>query len=109
MNKYLKGNIKRILILGGWLPFVSTQALASTSRSNLPWEKPLQMLQDSITGPVAITVSILAMCASGVALVWGEEISGFTRRILMLVLAIAVLVSSASIISTLFGVSGALI
>jgi type IV secretion system protein VirB2 len=88
---------------------ISNSAYANTGGSSLPWESPLRTLQQSLTGPVAMTVAILAMCVSGIALVWGEEISGFVRRILMLVLAISVLVSSSSIISTLFSVSGALI
>ncbi|AIL64740.1 Conjugal transfer protein TrbC [Rickettsiales bacterium Ac37b] len=88
---------------------LSNRVYAYTGGAGLPWEAPLKTLQESLTGPVAMTVAIMAMCVSGIALVWGEEISGFTRRILMLVLAISVLVSSASIITTLFSVSGALI
>ncbi len=87
---------------------VWNNALAGTT-TGLPWEAPLVTVQNSITGPVAMAIAVLAMCVSGVALAFGEEISGFVRRLLMLVLAISILVSSSSIISTLFGVSGALI
>ena len=91
------------------LNMISNQALAVTSTSNLPWEAPLETVKTSITGPVAITIAVLAMCITGAALAFGEELSGFVRRILMLVLAISILVSSSSIITTLFGVAGAVI
>ena len=75
----------------------------------LPWEAPLATIQSSLTGPVAMSISILAMFVAGAALVWGEDISGFVRKTLMLVMAISFLVAGSSILNSLFGITGALI
>lgn len=48
---------------------------AGASSGGMPWESPLQKLIDSLTGPVAIGVSILAIFAAGVALAFGGEIN----------------------------------
>ncbi|HAA02065.1 MAG TPA: conjugal transfer protein TrbC [Syntrophobacteraceae bacterium] len=80
---------------------------ASSSSSSLPWESPLQKLVSSLSGPVALGIAIIAMVAAGGALVFGGELSEFTRKALLLVLAIAFLVLGSQFMTTLFSVSGA--
>ncbi|MGC1587090.1 MAG: TrbC/VirB2 family protein [Rhodomicrobium sp.] len=78
-------------------------ALASTSSSSgLPWETPLQSIQQSLTGPVAYAVSLIGVVVTGAMLIFGGEINEFARRIIMLVLVIALLVSATNVLSTLF-------
>jgi len=84
-------------------------AFAGSGGGGLPWEGPLQTLANSLTGPVALGISIIAMAAAGGTLVFGGELSEFTRKALLLVLAIAFLVGGAGFMSALFGVSGALV
>ena len=79
------------------------------SSGGLPWEDPLDKIVKSLTGPVALGISILAMAAAGGALVFGGELSEFTRKIIILVLAISFLVFGTAFMSTIFGVSGALV
>lgn len=81
---------------------------ASSSGGGLPWEGPLDTLKKSITGPVAMVVSLLGVVACGAALIFGGEMNEFIRKIIMLVLVIALIVGAASVMSTLFGV-GALV
>lgn len=81
---------------------------ASSSGGGLPWEGPLETLKKSITGPVAMVVSLLGVVACGAALIFGGEMNEFIRKIIMLVLVIALIVGAASVMSTLFGV-GALV
>jgi type IV secretion system protein VirB2 len=105
----MRTKIKALSVFfGTWLFTLSSSAWAGTSGS-LPWERPLQTIQKSLTGPVAMSIAILAMFVAGAALVWGDDISGFVRKALMLVMAISFLVAGSGLLTTLFGVSGALI
>ncbi len=83
-------------------------ALAS-SGTGLPWEDPLETLQNSLTGPVAMVIVILAMAAAGFTLIFGGELNDFTRRILMVVLAGAVVLFAGQLIDVLFGSPGAVV
>lgn len=85
----------------------ATSAMAASS-TGLPWESPLQTITSSLQGPVAFAIAVGALFASGAALVFGEDMSGFVRKILLSVAAIALLVGGAGLMSKLFGVSGAL-
>jgi type IV secretion system protein VirB2 len=62
-----------------------------------------------LTGPVALSISIIALMAAGGILVFGGELNQFARQSCIAVLAIAFLVAGSSFMSTLFGVAGALI
>lgn len=81
---------------------------AGASSGGMPWESPLQKLIDSLTGPVAIGVSILAIFAAGVALAFGGEINGFVRALIILVLVVAIIVFAAGVLTQLTGKSALL-
>jgi len=71
----------------------SNAALAGTApNTGLPWEEPLEMLGDSISGPVAFVIALLGIIACGATLIWGGEISEFTRRIIYVVLVVCLIV-----------------
>ncbi len=83
-------------------------AHAANAAGALPWDAPLTTLKNDITGPVAFTISLLAMVACGAALVFGGEINEFIRRIVMLVLVAAFLVGATNLASAL-GITGAIV
>ena len=58
---------------------------------SLPWEGPLQTLQTSLTGPVAKAIGVIALAVSGGMLAFGGELSDFTKRIMMVVMALSVM------------------
>ncbi|WP_442765600.1 TrbC/VirB2 family protein [Sulfurospirillum cavolei] len=74
-------------------------AMASTSSQGLPWEDGLTTLKNSITGPVASVISLMAIVASGVGLVFGGEFSGFVKTLLYIVLVVSVIVGAANILA----------
>ena len=82
--------------------FAPGLAHAATGGGNLPWETPLQTLETSIKGPVAYGLALLGIVASGGMLIFGGEISEFTRRIMYIVLVGAVILGAASLLTTLF-------
>ena len=86
-------------------------ALATTSTSalgGLPWESPLNTIRDSLKGPVALAISLIGIVVTGAMLIFGGEINEFARRVIMLVLVVALLVQANSLLTNLF-TSGAVL
>lgn len=81
---------------------------AGAGGSGMPWESPLQKLVDSLTGPVAIGISILCILGAGLALAFGGEITGFVRTMIVIVLVVAVIVFAAGFLTQLTGKSALL-
>jgi type IV secretion system protein VirB2 len=89
---------------------MSQPVFAAGTGQALPWETPLKTIQQSLSGPVAFSIAVIAMAATGGMLVFGGELTEFTRKACMLVLAIAFLVAGQNLIQTLFpNATGALI
>ncbi|AQS39765.1 type IV secretory pathway, VirB2 component (pilin) [Shewanella psychrophila] len=84
-------------------------AHASSSSSGVPWEDPLSKFVASITGPVAFGISVLAIVAAGVTLIFGGEISGFIKTVIYIALVVALIVGATNVLSSLFGVSSTLV
>ncbi|MGV1822688.1 TrbC/VirB2 family protein [Agrobacterium sp. CG160-95] len=83
----------------------ATPALASSGGS-LPWEGPLQQIQQSITGPVAGYIALAAVAIAGGMLIFGGELNDFARRLMYVVLVAGILLGATTIVG-LFGATGA--
>src|SRR2546422_5626237 len=94
----------RVILL---LLLLTQIAWAGAGGGGLPWETPLNKVANSLTGPVALSVSLIALMVAGGTLVFGGELSEFARRSCVAVMAIAFLVLGAGFMTTLFGVGGA--
>jgi type IV secretory pathway VirB2 component (pilin) len=77
-------------------------ALAS-SGGGLPWETPLNKVKDSLSGPVALAVGVIAFFAGGAMLVFGGEMTDFARRAALVVLACGFLLGGSNLLQTLYG------
>jgi type IV secretory pathway VirB2 component (pilin) len=101
---------RRLLVAAVSFAFAARSAFAGgAGGGGLPWETPLHTVAVSLTGPVALAISIIALMVAGGTLVFGGELSEFARRACLSVLAIAFLVAGTSFMSILFGVGGALV
>lgn len=80
-------------------------ALASSGGS-LPWEGPLEQIQESITGPVAGYIALAAVAIAGGMLIFGGELNDFARRLVYVVLVAGILLGATTIVG-LFGATGA--
>jgi type IV secretion system protein VirB2 len=93
-------------LLPAWRRVGSVAALCLSycgiAHAQLPWETPLQTLQTSLTGPVAKAIGVICLAISGAMLAFGGELSDFTRRILMVVLALSVMLMANQFMS-IFG------
>ncbi|NKL60093.1 conjugal transfer pilin TrbC [Rhizobium leguminosarum] len=99
-----------ILLTGATLIAVSVglvdTALASSGGGGLPWESPLQQIQQSITGPVAGFIALAAVAIAGAMLIFGGELNDFARRLCYVALVGGVLLGATQIVA-LFGATGA--
>lgn len=84
---------------------LSHPAFASSGGS-LPWEGPLQQIQQSITGPVAGFIALAAVAVAGGMLIFGGELNDFARRLMYVVLVAGILLGATQIVA-LFGATGA--
>ncbi len=84
---------------------LSLPAFASSGGS-LPWEGPLQQIQQSITGPVAGFIALAAVAVAGGMLIFGGELNDFARRLMYVVLVAGILLGATQIVA-LFGATGA--
>lgn len=73
--------------------------------TGLPWESPLQKILDSISGPVAKILGVLAIIIAGFGIAFGES-GGGMRRIFQIVLGLSIAFTASSLIVNLFGFTG---
>lgn len=99
-------------VMKRWLQFISTSCLLMVasahvyaSQTGLPWEGPLQKIANSITGPVAKIVGVLAIVLAGFGIAFGEAGSGM-RRLFQIVLGLSIAFTASSLIVNLFGFTG---
>ncbi|SIR33485.1 type IV secretion system protein VirB2 [Rhizobium sp. RU35A] len=83
---------------------VTSPAFASSGGS-LPWEGPLEQIQESITGPVAGYIALAAVAIAGGMLIFGGELNDFARRLMYVVLVAGILLGATTIVG-LFGATG---
>jgi type IV secretory pathway VirB2 component (pilin) len=83
--------------------FATVLLPAGTARAqSMPWETPLQNLQDSLTGPVARVFVMVAIVASGVGLAFGEG-GNFWRKVCFVVFGASIVFGAASLVATFGG------
>ena len=83
---------------------VGNDAYAGTATGgSLPYESWLTSLRDSVTGPVAFTLSIVGIVVAGGVLIFGGDLHGFFRTLIFLVLVMAFLVGAQNMMTTFFG------
>jgi type IV secretion system protein TrbC len=87
----------------------SAQMHAGGVGGNVPWEAPLTKIATSLTGPVAYAIGLIGLALAGGTLIFGGDLSEWGRRGAHAGLAISVLVLATPIMSSLFGVGGALV
>ncbi len=101
---------RQLVLVGSMLAIVLSMALTTPalagSGGSLPWESPLQQIQQSITGPVAGFIALAAVAIAGAMLIFGGELNDFARRLCYVALVGGVLLGATQIVA-LFGATGA--
>ena len=91
-----------LVIVFTWLVLAVSAhtARAATGGAGLPWETPLTTLSNSVTGPVAYSVSLVG--AGGILIFAGGQVNEFLRAVLFCVLVIAFIIAAKNTL-TAFG------
>jgi len=96
-----------IVIIAMIIYFICPELFASGS--GMPWEDPLEQITESLTGPVARSVGLIALAMTGITLAMGEA-GGLFRRLVQVVFGLSIAFSAATWGMSLFGTSsGALL
>lgn len=99
MTKKYTQRLSAFIVLIISAPYIFASAPA------MPWEGPLDAIMQSISGPVAKVVGVIAIVLAGLGIAFGESGSG-VRRLFQVVLGLAIAFTAASIVSTLFVQTG---
>lgn len=91
-----------VLLFGVLALFANDAAAAVGAGGNLPYEGWLGNLRNSVTGPVAFTLSIIGIIVAGGVLIFGGDLNGFFRSIVFLVLVMAFLVGAQNVMANFF-------
>lgn len=83
---------------------VAGPALAGTSGTAMPWETPLQTVQDSLAGPVAKAVGVIAIVITGLGFAFAEGGSAM-RKGIGIVFGLAIAFTATTFISSFFNLT----
>lgn len=92
-----------LLLLFGVIDPAHAGTASDSTAGALPWEGPLQAIRESISGPVAFAIALMGIIATGATLIWGGEVSEFTRRIIYVVLVVCIIVFANALLTTTIG------
>jgi type IV secretory pathway VirB2 component (pilin) len=95
-----------VLVTAMWAFSVRLHAAAA---GGLPWEKPMQTIATSLTGPVAYAIGLIGIAIAGGTMLWGGELNEFGRRACMIGMVVSVLVFAAPLLASAFGVNAAVV
>ena len=102
LRNALPGMVLRVIPI----VLISVVPAMASSGGSLPWEGPLEQIQESITGPVAGYIALAAVAIAGGMLIFGGELNDFARRLVYVVLVAGILLGATTIVG-LFGATGA--
>jgi type IV secretory pathway VirB2 component (pilin) len=92
-----------LVIAALFVLFAPHNASASVGTGgSLPYESWLENLRNSVTGPVAFSLSIIGIVIAGGVLIFGGDLNGFFRTLIFLVLVMALIVGAQNVMSTFF-------
>lgn len=92
------------LLAVGVTVMLASPAWASSSGTAMPWEAPLTTIQNSLAGPVAKAIGIIAIVITGLGLAFSEGGSA-VRKGIGIVFGLAIAFTATTFISSLFNMT----
>lgn len=102
-RKFSQTILQILLIVAFTFAFTSYAHASASAGGGLPYEAWLTKLQQSMTGPVAFSVSLIGIVGAGGVLIFGGELNAFLRTLVFIVLVMALLVGANTMMSGIFG------
>ncbi|MDR1020486.1 MAG: TrbC/VirB2 family protein [Synergistaceae bacterium] len=96
-----------LMFIASLLCLSFADAAFAVTGDSLPWSTGLTVLMNSLTGPVAGILSLIAIVGAGAALLFGGNIQGFMRTSVYLVLVIGLVVGAAGLLKAFYSGSSA--
>jgi type IV secretion system protein VirB2 len=84
------------------LPHLALAASAGAG-GGLPYEAFLTNITKSVSGPLAYVIALLGVAGAGGTLIFGGDLNGFLRSIILLVCFAALLISAPALLSAISG------
>lgn len=98
-------SVARIAVLAVAFAAAAGGAHAAGGATAMPWDGPLQTIADSITGPVAKAVGVIAIAVTGLGVAFAEG-GSWVRRGLGIVFGLAIAFTASSFAASFFGFTG---
>ena len=96
-------NFARTALSGAVVLVLTTSpALAGVADDIFGSASPLKKLTDFITGPLAFMIVVVGIVVAGGMLMFGNDLSGFGRRAMLLVLGGGLVLGAVQVVSSLF-------
>jgi type IV secretion system protein VirB2 len=77
---------------------------STTGGTSMPWETPLQTIADSITGPVAKAIGVIAIASTGLGFAFSEGGSAL-RKGLGIVFGLAIAFTASTFLTSFFSIT----
>lgn len=95
----------QIALMAVLLAAVADQAMAAGSGGAMPWDSKLQAIADSITGPVAKAIGVLAIALTGLGVAFSEG-GSWVRKGLSVVFGLSIAFTASSFGLSFFEFTG---
>lgn len=102
---FVLGRLAPALVLGLAVSCLAFPALAAGGGSSMPWEAPLQSVADSVTGPVAKAIGVIAIAVTGLGVAFAEG-GSWIRRGLGIIFGLAIAFTASSFALSFFSFTG---
>ena len=89
--------VETVLLLVLYAGAALAQSTSSGSSTTMPWDTGLCDVANALLGKTSFCLALAGFFGCGGALIWGEELSGFAKKMLMVVMAVGVMVGGASL------------
>lgn len=100
--KVSRSTLQSLAVIGGICLLAGP---AQAAGSGMPWEAPLDLILQSIEGPVAKIIGTLAIIITGLTLAFGDSGGGF-RKLIQIVFGLSIAFTATSFFLSFFSFGG---